>query len=63
VVFAGGEVASGPASAQIGPINDALGLLGVRRMAGRSWDEFDCIGLSGFRDNFEALGLEEDEDD
>jgi hypothetical protein len=63
VVVAGRQVIYGPAVGQFGPINEALRLLGVRLMAGRSWDEFDCVGLSGFRDNFEALGLEEDEDD
>lgn len=51
---AGGEAVYGPVTAQFGPINDALALLGVRRAAGRSLDEFDCVGLGGFSDNDEA---------
>jgi hypothetical protein len=54
VVCAAGEVMFGPTWGKFGPINDALGLLGVRRLPGRSADEFDCVGLGGFRDNDDA---------
>ena len=47
IVLKNGMITFGPAKNEIGPINDGLRLLGVRRKA--SDDEFDSIGLGRYR--------------
>lgn len=43
-VFRDGEIVFGPQSAELGPINSALALLGVRTQAPAT-DEFETVGL------------------
>jgi hypothetical protein len=48
VVYRGEREIMAPANARFGPINEALRHLGVRASSGL--DEFDTVGLGGFRD-------------
>lgn len=48
-VWENGNVVMPPTRAPIGPINSALRLLGVE--ARPPYDEFDAIGLGGYRSN------------
>ena len=47
-VFRDGEIAFGPQSAELGPINDALAVLGVRPQP-PAVDEFETVGLQRHR--------------
>lgn len=50
VAFRGGGLSFGPAYREIGPINEALSILGVRAGA-NARDEFDAVGLGKHRSN------------
>lgn len=47
-VFRDGEMVFGPQSAELGPINNALNVLGVRTQP-PAVDEFETVGLQRFR--------------
>lgn len=47
-VFKNGRVVYGPKQADIGPINEALKMIGAIKKSG-CHDEFESIGLAGFR--------------
>lgn len=56
VVFRGGQVAYGPRRGEIGPINEALRLLGIERLT--QSDEFQAVGLWRHRFTEEWLELD-----
>lgn len=47
-VFRDGDIVFGPQSAELGPINSALALLGVRTIP-PAVDEFETVGLNRYR--------------
>ncbi|GMV30811.1 MAG: hypothetical protein AMXMBFR59_29360 [Rhodanobacteraceae bacterium] len=53
-VFRDGEIVFGPQSAELGPINNALAVLGVRPQA-PAIDEFETVGLQRHRSIAEWL--------
>jgi hypothetical protein len=56
-VYSGGETVMEPEWRESGPINRALGLIGVKRRL--HWDRFQALGLEGYRSNddlIEAVG-------
>jgi hypothetical protein len=55
-VFRDGELVFGPQSAELGPINNALALLGVKPIA-PAIDEFETVGLHRCSDNESWLDL------
>ncbi|TDR46592.1 hypothetical protein DFR29_103126 [Tahibacter aquaticus] len=60
VVFRDGELVFGPQSAELGPINNALALLGVRTVP-PAVDEFETVGLQlhGSTDEWLASATED----
>ena len=59
-VFRDGELVFGPQSAELGPINNALVLLGVRTLPPAA-DEFETIGLHRHRSTDEWLASATDD--
>jgi hypothetical protein len=53
-VFRDGELVFGPQAAELGPINNALAVLGVRTVP-PAVDEFETVGLQRFGSNEEWL--------
>lgn len=57
-VFSGGSLVYGPKSAAIGPINEALRLVGVI-VAPSAADEFEAVGLNRHRHTEDWLAVED----
>jgi hypothetical protein len=53
-VFENKEVIYGPKQAEVGPINDALQIIGVSKSKGHH-DEFESVGLADFRSSEELF--------
>lgn len=60
-VFQSGAIAYGPKAAEVGPINEALALLGVRTSTS-GVDAFQSVGLGRHRWTADWLGLDDDDD-
>jgi hypothetical protein len=60
-VFRAGEIAYGPKAAEVGPINEALGFLGVHTSSSEV-DAFQTVGLDRHRWTAAWLGLDDDAD-
>lgn len=55
IVFSNGEIIFGPKQSDIGPISEALKIIGVAKVPEHQ-DEFQSVGLGGFRSSEEILG-------